>query len=66
MDEWGAPMTTGFDYDGPIGDNNFVAYVQADTDTLRSRGIGSIYWPGLRDGDSYSLQTLAGTGTGTT
>jgi hypothetical protein len=63
VDEWGAPMTTGLDYNGPIGSNNFIAYVQADTDTFRRLGIGSIYWPGLRTGDSYSMETLGGSGT---
>jgi len=25
--------------------------------------MGSVYWPGLRTGDTYSLATLQGTGT---
>jgi hypothetical protein len=66
VDEWGAPMTTGVDYNGAIGTNNFVAYVQADSDTLRRLGIGSVYWPGLRTGDSYSMETLGGSGTSLT
>jgi hypothetical protein len=60
LDEWGAPMTTGLNYNGPINNNYFIAYVQADTDTVRSLGMGSVYWPGLRTGDTYSMETLTG------
>jgi hypothetical protein len=63
MDEWGAPMTTGLDYNGSINGNYFIAYLQADSDTVRSLGMGSIYWPGLRNGDTYSMTTLVGSGT---
>jgi hypothetical protein len=63
VDEWGAPMTTGLNYNGPINGNYFIAYVQADTDTFRALGLGSVYWPGLRTGDTYSMETLRGSGT---
>ena len=66
VDEWGAPMTTGLDYNGPINGNYYIAYVQADTDTMRSLGMGSVYWPGMRNGDSYSMETLHGSGTALT
>ena len=66
LDEWGAPMTTGLNYNGPINGNSFIAYLQADTDTLRSLGMGSVYWPGLRTGDTYSMETLGGSGTNLT
>jgi len=66
VDEWGAPMTTGLNYNGPINGNYFIAYVQADSDTMRALGMGSIYWPGLRTGDSYSMTTLGGSGTNLT
>jgi hypothetical protein len=65
-DEWGAPMTTGLNYNGPISGNYFIAYLQADTDTFRALGMGSVYWPGLRTGDTYSMETLHGSGTGLT
>ena len=45
----------GSDTSGTAVANNFVAYIQAVTDTERSLGMGSVYWPGLRDGDAYSL-----------
>ncbi|NUT49459.1 MAG: cellulase family glycosylhydrolase [Saccharothrix sp.] len=63
LDEVGASMTTGLDYDGPVDGSNEVAYLQAATDTLRELGMGSVYWPGLRTGDTYSLTTLHGAGT---
>ncbi|HVU65851.1 MAG TPA: RICIN domain-containing protein, partial [Ktedonobacteraceae bacterium] len=63
VDEWGAPMTTGLDYDGAVNGNYFIAYVQADSSTIRSLGMGSVYWPGLRNGDTYSMETLHGSGT---
>ena len=63
VDEWGAPMTTGLNYNGPISNNYFIAYIQADTDTIRALGMGSVYWPGLRNGDTYSMETLHGSGT---
>ncbi|AYN43089.1 cellulase [Streptomyces dangxiongensis] len=59
-DEFGAPMTTGLDYDRPDEANNFVNYVQAVTDTFRELRMGSVYWPGLRSGDTYSMEELTG------
>ena len=68
LEEFGVPMTTGLDYNGSStsgdpGSNNYIAFLQAATDTVRSLHMGSIYWPGLRTGDTYSLTTLTGTGT---
>ncbi|MFI2205562.1 cellulase family glycosylhydrolase [Streptomyces sp. NPDC020192] len=60
-DEFGAPMTTGLNYDKPAPDNNSINFIQADTDTFRKLGMGSVYWPGLRTDDTYSIQTLTGT-----
>ncbi|WP_030669329.1 glycoside hydrolase family 5 protein [Streptomyces cellulosae] len=59
-DEFGAPMTTGLNYNKPDASNNFVNYVQAVTDTFRELKMGSVYWPGLRTDDTYSMQTLVG------
>ncbi|TPQ15486.1 glycoside hydrolase family 5 protein [Streptomyces sporangiiformans] len=59
-DEFGAHMTTGFDYNKPAASNNFINFMQAVTDTFRELKMGSVYWPGLRTGDTYSLQTLIG------
>lgn len=63
IDEFGAPMTAGFDYTASDtastpDTNEYVAYMQATTDLIREWHMGSVYWPGLRNGDSYSLTTL--------
>ena len=68
LDEFGSPMTTGIDYTASStasdpDTNNSVAYLQAATDTVRRLHMGAIYWPGLRTGDTYSMETLSGTGT---
>ncbi|WP_369034816.1 MULTISPECIES: glycoside hydrolase family 5 protein [Streptomyces] len=60
-DEFGAFMTTGFDYNKKTPDNNFINFMQAVTDTFRELRMGSVYWPGLRTDDMYSIQTLTGT-----
>ncbi|MET7486419.1 cellulase family glycosylhydrolase [Streptomyces sp. NPDC005538] len=59
-DEFGAPMTTGLNYDVTTPDDNSVNFIQADTDTFRELGMGSVYWPGLRTDDTYSIQKLIG------
>ncbi|MFE2416902.1 glycoside hydrolase family 5 protein [Streptomyces hokutonensis] len=59
-DEFGAPMTTGLNYNVPTPDDNSINFIQADTDTFRKLGMGSVYWPGLRTDDTYSIQKLIG------
>jgi len=63
LDEFGASMTTGLNYNGQINGSNEIAYLQTVTDRLRALHMGSVYWPGLRTGDTYSLTTLKGSGT---
>jgi hypothetical protein len=62
-DEFGAPMTTGLNYNGSNVGNNFISYMQAVTDTFRQFRMGSVYWPGLRTDDTYTMQELTGSGT---
>jgi hypothetical protein len=71
--EWGGPMGPGtkngvhynaIDYSIPSG-SFFADYVRGVSEKLRSLGMGSVYWPGLRDGDWYSMTTRTGTGAGT-
>ncbi|MCV9387887.1 hypothetical protein [Reichenbachiella ulvae] len=50
--EYGAGMTTGKNYNGSANGDNEVAYIQGSTNLFRN---SSIYWSGLRDGDSYSI-----------
>ncbi|MCO5999072.1 RICIN domain-containing protein [Actinoallomurus rhizosphaericola] len=68
--EWGAPMSPGSKYnvqwdtvDYSIPSGSFWAdYVRGISSELRSLGMGSVYWPGLRDGDWYSLTRRSGSG----
>ena len=70
--EWGGPMAPGSKngvHYGTInysvaGANYFDAYVRGMSGELRALGIGSVYWPGLRDGDWYSLTKKSGSGSG--
>ncbi|MFF5289815.1 ricin-type beta-trefoil lectin domain protein [Paractinoplanes globisporus] len=54
VDEAGAPMTIGLNYGNHNG-NVSTAYLAAITEIARGTGMGLVYWPGLRFGDSYSL-----------
>ena len=64
--EFGASMTTGKNYTAPANGDNEVAYIQGSTNVFRQDNISSVYWPGLRDNDSYSLQLREGTGVNIT
>ncbi len=61
VDEAGAPMTTGLNYGNHEG-NIYTSYLGALTETARDQGMGIVYWPGLRDGDAYSMTTRVGRG----
>lgn len=60
LTEFGVPMTTGMNYKGDANGNYEIAFLQGITNELRRNGISSIYWPGLRNSDSYSIQQLGG------
>jgi hypothetical protein len=69
--EWGAPMSPGskngvsydtIDYSIPSG-SFFADYVRGISSELHNLGMGSVYWPGLRDGDWYSLTKKSGSGS---
>jgi endoglucanase len=57
VSEFGAPMTTGLDYNGKVNNDAYIAYMYGVTDGIRDYSMGAVYWPGLRDGDSYSVET---------
>jgi hypothetical protein len=68
--EWGGPMSPGskngisygsLDY-SQSPTNYFEAYIRGMSSQLRAWNMGSFYWPGLRDGDWYSMTTRSGTG----
>jgi hypothetical protein len=54
-------MTTGLNYGNHEG-NVYTAYLGALTEAAREQGMGIVYWPGLRNGDAYSMTTLVGDG----
>ena len=58
--EFGVPMTNGKDYLGHPGSDAEITYFQGMTNQLHELGMGSMYWPGVRTGDSYSMFTLNG------
>jgi len=62
IDEFGAPMTTGVNY---LANHNGAveqSYFAAVTDLARADGMGSVYWAGLKTGDSYSMEAHSGSG----
>ncbi|RSM43203.1 carbohydrate-binding protein [Amycolatopsis balhimycina DSM 5908] len=74
LTEFGVPMTTGVNYNGPRDGNNNVSYYYALTDTVRSLGMGSLLWTGVKRADqtagpgpcfnaSCAITSLTGTGT---
>ena len=62
IDEAGAPMTVGLNY-GAHNGNVFTSYFAAVTDIARGMGMGMVYWPGLRTGDAYSIESLGADGS---
>lgn len=66
VSEYGTPMTTGLNYTGPINNNNNIAFMYGVPDQILDYSMGSIYWPGLRDGDSYSITNRGGSGVNIT
>ena len=73
IDEFGAPMDTGLNYDDANSTDNFVRYFRATTQVLRELGMGSVYWPGIggkitagQNDDWYAMQKLQGSGTNLT
>lgn len=58
--EFGIPMTSHKDYSGAPGDDVEITYFQGMTNQMHDLGMGGVYWPGLRSGDTYSLLSLNG------
>ncbi|MFT4153190.1 RICIN domain-containing protein [Parafilimonas sp.] len=55
MTEFGTTMTSGNAFTSAPGNNNEVTYLQGITSQLHDLGVGSVYWPGLRTDDTYSM-----------
>jgi endoglucanase len=64
--EWGAAMTTGMDYSVNTDGDAYRSYIRAVSDIMHNNAMGSCYWPGLRNGDSYSMTTLNTSGSSLT
>jgi hypothetical protein len=72
--EFGAGMVAGStgagvywdkqDYSVDSGNCPFVYYLRGITTQLNAWSMGSVYWPGLRDGDFYSMTQKSGSGSG--
>jgi endoglucanase len=58
--EFGDTMNSGTNYTGAISGSQDVAYIQGVTREIRALGMGSVYWPGIRNGDGYALLQLSG------
>jgi hypothetical protein len=74
LTEFGVPMNTGANYDGARDGNNDLSYLYAITDTVRSLGMGSILWTGVKqstqtsgpgpcENASCAITSLNGSGT---
>ena len=70
--EWGYPCSPGskngisysyIDYSPGLTSNYFYYYARGIATQLNSWGMGSFYWPGLRDGDWYSMTQKSGSGS---
>jgi endoglucanase len=60
LTEFGTVMTTGLNFNGPAT-NNEIRYLVGMTEQCRAYNMGSCYWPGVRDNDTYRLCTRSGT-----
>jgi hypothetical protein len=63
--EFGTVMNAGYNFSAPSNVNE-VTYMQAAGRVFREQGLGAVYWPGLRDNDSYAMTTRSGSGTNIT
>lgn len=66
LTEWGAFMTTGVNYNEAIAGDVKKSYLLGISNYCQQAGIASVYWPGLRTGDQYSLLLFNGSYTNVT
>ncbi len=66
MTEFGASMGSGWNYAGGSQSNNQIASIIGFSQYACTNHIGAVYWPGLRDGDSYSMFTRNSSNTALT
>ncbi|UWE10005.1 RICIN domain-containing protein [Actinacidiphila bryophytorum] len=74
LTEFGVPMNTGANYNGPKDGTNDLSYLYAITDTVRNLGMGSVLWTGVKqtnqtqgpgpcENASCAITSLNGSGT---
>ncbi|MFG1807419.1 ricin-type beta-trefoil lectin domain protein [Streptomyces sp. NPDC049040] len=74
LTEFGVPMNTGVNYNGPKNGTNDLSYLYGITDTVRNLGMGSVLWTGVKqaaqtqgpgpcESASCAITTLNGSGT---
>jgi hypothetical protein len=74
LTEFGVPMNTGANYNGPKNGTNDLSYLYGITDTVRSLGMGAILWVGVKqatqtvgpgpcENASCAITSLNGSGT---
>nr|WP_211234780.1 ricin-type beta-trefoil lectin domain protein [Glycomyces arizonensis] len=62
--EFGAAMDNGLDYGDANSTHNFVRYIRAMTEVMRTNDMGGVYWPAVggktngTDHDFYSMYVL--------
>lgn len=64
LTEFGVAMNSGKNFIGTIGGDEDIAYIQGLTNQVRTSGMGSVYWPGIRTGDTYAMETISVSGSG--
>ena len=55
--EFGCVQNSGLNFYGTSSSDNNVCFFQGVANSCRDKGISCCYWPGLRDGDSFSMTT---------
>ncbi len=66
LTEFGDTMNSGINFTGAIGGSVDIAYIQGLTNEVRALGMGAVYWPGIRNGDSYAIEQLGGSASSPT
>jgi len=61
--EWGAPLSGGVDYSGPIGTNVNIAFMTGVPNQFRAYPMGSCLWAGLEGTNGIGLTKMSGTGS---
>lgn len=61
--EFGTDMTTGLDFSNTSSSDYRVAFFRALTSYIHDNYMGCSVWPGLRNGDTYSVESINGSGT---